>query len=78
MGKATYDSDDATEPRQPFVQRPNPIAEIFLNDQRNNRMHYRNVNRSKVGVLELFHISKSLDEPIVDVGPRQGRLSSFQ
>jgi hypothetical protein len=41
-------------------------------------MHYRNVNRSIVRVLELFLVSKSLYEPIVDVGPRQGRLSGLQ
>jgi hypothetical protein len=41
-------------------------------------MHYRNVNRSKVRVLELFLISKTLYEPIVDVGSGQGRLSGFQ
>jgi hypothetical protein len=32
-GKATYNGDDDTEPRQPFAQRPDPIAEIFLNNQ---------------------------------------------
>ena len=66
----TYDSNDETEPRQPSVQRPDPIAEIFLNDQRDDRMYYRDVNRRKMRLLELFLISESLYKPIVEVGPR--------
>ena len=41
-------------------------------------MNYRNVNGGEMRVLEAFHISKSLYEPIADVGPSQGSLNGLQ
>ena len=36
------------------------------------------VNRGKMGVLEAFHVAESFYEPIVDIGPSQGRLYGLQ
>lgn len=74
MVRYTYDGDDTTEPQQLFVQHPNPIAEVSLNDERSNCEHYGNVYRGEMGIFDLPHIAKSGDKPIVEVGPSQRRL----
>jgi hypothetical protein len=73
----TYDSDYQAEPRS-SVQRPDPIAEVFLNDQRNDSVHNSNVHGGVMRTLEAFHVAKSGKKPIVDVRPSQRSLDSLQ
>jgi len=75
----TYDSDDPTEPRRPFVQHPNSITEVSLNDERNKSGNDGNVYGGEMGMRrEAFHVAKSGNKPIVDIGPSQRSLNRLQ
>ncbi len=78
----TYHSDDPTDPRRPFVpwfvQHPNPITEVSLNDERNNCGHDGGVYGGEMGMREALYIAKSINKPIVDVGPSQRSLNGLQ
>ncbi len=76
--RRTYDSDDHAEPQRPSVQRPDSIAKVFLDDERNYCVGDSNINGSVMRTLEAFHIAKSSKKPIVDVGPGQRRLDSLE
>ena len=75
--RCAYDSDYRAKPR-PSVQRPDPITEVFLNDQRNYCVHDSNVHSGIMRALEAIHVTKSSKKPIVDVGTGQSRLDGLQ
>jgi hypothetical protein len=75
----TYDSNDPAHPRRALVvQHPNSMTEVSLNDDRNQCGHQGNVYAGEMRVREAFHISKSGNQPIVDIGPSEHSLSSLQ
>ena len=75
----TYDSNDPTNPWQPLVVRhPDSMTEVCLNDKRNKSNHKANVYAAKMGTREAFHISKTGNKSIVEIGHREGSLSSLQ
>ena len=78
MVRYTYDNDDTAEPQHLFVQHPNPIAEVSLNDERSHCGHYGNVYGGEMGIPEMPHFTESGNKPIVKVGPSQRRLSGLK
>ncbi len=74
----TNDDDDNAEPPQAFAQRPNTIAEEHLDKKRDKCIHYRDVDWRKPRFLESFKVSKSDQEPVIDIGASQSRLNSLQ
>ena len=73
----TYDGNDTTDPRRPSTQHPNSMTEVSLNDERNNCGNDRIVYRGKMGIPEV-HVAKSINKPIVGIGPSQCSLSGLQ
>jgi hypothetical protein len=75
----TYNSNYPAHPRQPFVvQHPNSVTEVSLNDDRNESRHKASVYAAEMGMFEAFHVAKSSNKPIVDIGAREYSLNSLQ
>jgi hypothetical protein len=73
-----YHSDDPTDPRCPSVQGPDTITEVSLHNERDNCKNDGNVYGGKMGIFEVSHVAKSSNKPIIDIGPSEDGLNSFQ
>ena len=71
----TYDGYDQTEPPHAFVQGPDAVAEKSLDDERDERVYCRDVYGRESRVSETVQVAESDHEPIVDIGPGEGRLN---
>lgn len=54
------------------------MTEVSLNDEGNDSGRQGNVYRGEMGMREVFHIAKSSNKPIVDIGSSERSLSSLQ
>ena len=64
----TYGGDEQTKPHI-SGQRPDTIAEVQLDGERNDCTHDGYVYGSVMRTVECLDIAESTDKPIVDVGP---------
>ena len=76
----TYDSNDPTDPLawRLSVHYPYSMTEVSLNDKRDTSAQKGKVYGGEMGMREAFHIPKSGNKPIIDVGPSECGLNSLQ
>ena len=73
----TYGADEQTKPHI-SGQRPDTIAEVRLNCERNDCAHEGYVYGGVMRVVECLDIAVSTNKPIMDIGPSQRCLSGLQ
>ena len=73
----TYGGDEHTKPHI-SGQRPDTIAEVGLNCERNDCAHEGYVYGGVMRVVQCLDIAVSTNKPIMDISPGQRRLGSFQ
>ena len=76
-GRYTYDGDDRTKPHI-SGQRPDTIAEIHLNHERNECAHDGNVYGGVMRIVEALEVAESANKPITDICPGQRCLGGLQ